>query len=615
MRRIDLTGYDPDGADWTPLTQPRWLAWRYVKKNPGEKPKKVPLSVNGGLGSSTDPRTWGTRAKAERRGGDGLGFALGYVADEGEYICGIDLDGCLNGTGDVTSDLARKIIQRFDTYAEASPSGHGVHLLFTARPEDVQALGLDKKARHTIKPGAGGHDEIALDVDRRYYTVTGDYYEGRRTIRRMDRKDLEWLLSLATPPPGGGGHSRDETASGEGDRFFMRWYNKHGDDYEGALKAIMAHKGRAGDWARRVDQRQHERAWEDATKRVDEPPPITGGVTFFNTIDEEKVQWLRPSWPRGTVVMVAGESGAGKSTALYNLIARISRGLSWPPKEKGEYDPEVVLLLNYEDDSKVLIKPRLRIAGADMSKVALINRTKEGEKQRPFSIAEDLPLLEKYIADYKPAMVVIDPVSAFMGRTGRDHSRSGPDVRATLDPLAELAQRTGTTIVMVSHFRKSGSDSKHINPLYLVIDSQAYTALPRVVWMVAKDPDDLSKEHRFMLTAKNQYLKEGDWLHLGFKLLDQETVSRVKWDDDPPNVTVQEVIGHRGRGRPESARTDAKAHLQDWLKNGPVPVSTIRERAQGYNLNERTLYYARDDLEVDSCTIDGEICWTLGGKK
>jgi hypothetical protein len=612
---LNLKGYDPDGADWSPLEQERWVGWRRVKNRKG-KWVKMPLSVNGGPGSVTDPKTWGTREQAERCRGDGVGFVLGYVKAEDEYICGIDLDGCLDDDDEVKVgfELAREIIRRFNTYREVSPGGHGVHLMFTAAREDVRALGLTSKGQYSIKPGSGDHDEIALDVSDHYLTITGNHYDGKRPIRRISRANLEWLLSLAKPTSAT--PQRDNSGSSWGERFFMKWYRKHGDNYEDALREIMAHKGRAGDWARRTTDRELERAWEDGTCKVDAPREVTGGVTFFDAIDEEKVKWLRPSWPRGTVVMLAGDSGVGKSTILYDLIARVSRGLPWPPTEEGSYEPEVVLLLNYEDPKKTIIKPRLRVARADMSKVALINRTTVDGKPRPFLIAEDLPLLEQYIADHKPALVIIDPVSAFMGtRTGRDHSRSGPDVRSTLDPLAELAERTETTIVMVSHFRKSGSGEKgHLNPLHMVVDSQAYTALPRIVWLVAKDPDD--KHHRFMLTAKNQYEDERDWLHLGFALIGRDAISRVRWDDEAPEVTIQEVVGHRKeRGRPESARIDAKAFLQETLKDGPVPIARIRERAEGYGLNLRTVYYARDDLGVKTRHINGEAYWELGGKK
>ncbi len=119
---VDLSGYDPDGPDWSPLSHRRWLSWRYVRKKDSKRPSKVPISVNGGAGSVSDPTTWGTRAQAEQRGGDGVGFVLGYVEEQGEYICGIDLDGCLDPDAKVTDETARHRAHAEQTNKPPSPS-------------------------------------------------------------------------------------------------------------------------------------------------------------------------------------------------------------------------------------------------------------------------------------------------------------------------------------------------------------------------------------------------------------------------------------------------------------------------------------------------------------
>jgi len=189
---------DPTGS---PLSKRRWLWWSY------REGKKVPN------GKSNDPRTWTSRRDA--RGGDGVGFVLGHVAEEGEYICGIDLDGCLDGD-EVTDELSRQVLAQFNTYCEVSPSGGGLHLLFTVTREDVQALGL----RSTTITNTGDHHGVVLDIEGRYYAVTDDYYEGKRHIRQATRQQLGWLLAQKVTPTG---KARDESGSGYGDRFFMSY--------------------------------------------------------------------------------------------------------------------------------------------------------------------------------------------------------------------------------------------------------------------------------------------------------------------------------------------------------------------------------------------------------
>src|SRR5262249_2678787 len=141
----------------------------------------------------------------------------------------------------------------------------------------------------------------------------------------------------------------DFTDSGYGIRFFMRQIRK-GKDYEEAVTLLAQERGtREAAWYREYqdekEHRQFKRGVEGAEAYVaggDKPgEQKTGSVTFFSDIEEEETQWLRPGWAQGTVVMVAGNSGVGKSTMLYNFIARISRGWGWPPRtDTGSYEPE-----------------------------------------------------------------------------------------------------------------------------------------------------------------------------------------------------------------------------------------------------------------------------------
>jgi hypothetical protein len=247
----------------------RWVAWEEVQ---GRKIPKDP--ANGRYAEvPTNPLTWGTRVEAEHRwqrierangvAVGGIGFVLGEVG-LGINIAGIDLDGCLRG-GAITDAVAREVIERFDTYSEVSPSGTGAKLFFQARSTDVATI----CARHGINLrksfSLDEHREIALDFAR-FYTNTGKSMGKRRPLRLISVDDFEWLLTDAGPRFVGAAHSegggkdddRDETGSGEGRRFFR----DHGGTYKKAREAILKWKGRAGDWARRTDERQLQRAWE-----------------------------------------------------------------------------------------------------------------------------------------------------------------------------------------------------------------------------------------------------------------------------------------------------------------------------------------------------------------
>lgn len=111
---------------------PLWCVWAY-EQYPGEpKPRKLPQYAMGGRragkqGSPEDLAKLTTfavaRDAAAKRGMDGVGFAL----HEGAGIVALDFDHCVrDGKVDpVVLDLVS------NTYAEKSPSGHGVRAFFT----------------------------------------------------------------------------------------------------------------------------------------------------------------------------------------------------------------------------------------------------------------------------------------------------------------------------------------------------------------------------------------------------------------------------------------------------------------------------------------------------
>lgn len=140
--------------------RPQWVAWRLVHRD--GKATKVPQRPDGrGAASSTDPATWGTLPQAleaaQRYAFSGVGFV--FTPDD-PYV-GIDLDNCRDPETGGLAEWAAEIVDMFPgAYAEASPSGTGVHIITRGR------------APHNGKrPYQGGAVEM---YDRaRFFTVSG----------------------------------------------------------------------------------------------------------------------------------------------------------------------------------------------------------------------------------------------------------------------------------------------------------------------------------------------------------------------------------------------------------------------------------------------------------
>jgi RecA-family ATPase len=80
--------------------------------------------------------------------------------------------------------------------------------------------------------------------------------------------------------------------------------------------------------------------------------------------------------------------------------------------------------------------------------------------EEPFVIPYDIPRLERAIKQVGAALVVIDPIMAFL--SGDVNSNRDQDVRRALTPLKQMAERTGVAVILVRHLNKMPGG----NPLY-----------------------------------------------------------------------------------------------------------------------------------------------------
>jgi hypothetical protein len=173
-----------DGIPQELRALPRWVGWEYRYRK-GDW-TKVPINLMTNAEAKTnDPSTWATFTEAERAlsNFDGIGF----VFDGSEYV-GIDLDDCRDPeTGELTP-FAKRMLERFPTYTEISPSGTGIKLFARGK--------LNDKGRRS-KAGA---DKIEVYVKGRYFAVTGRPVDGAPLEIVDCQGELDRLHSEVFPP-------------------------------------------------------------------------------------------------------------------------------------------------------------------------------------------------------------------------------------------------------------------------------------------------------------------------------------------------------------------------------------------------------------------------------
>jgi putative DNA primase/helicase len=131
-----------------------WVCWRLEERD--DKLTKIPYDpLTARHASSTDSRTWRSFDEAVAALEVGEYDGIGFVFSSGDPFTGIDLDKCRNPETGELEPWAAEIVAKSGSYAEASPSGTGVHII-------VRGKAPNKK-----------RGRVEAYSSERYFTMTG----------------------------------------------------------------------------------------------------------------------------------------------------------------------------------------------------------------------------------------------------------------------------------------------------------------------------------------------------------------------------------------------------------------------------------------------------------
>jgi hypothetical protein len=311
-------------------------------------------------------------------------------------------------------------------------------------------------------------------------------------------------------------------------------------------------------------------------------------VTCLAGVMMEPYDWLVEGYILlGKLAMLAGDGGHGKSTLLLHLAACLSRGvcafgLKYPNPLQGD-----TLIIQCEDDVADTLVPRLRAAGADMSRIHQVEgvRNRKG-KVLPFNLACYQMLEQELERRPEVRLVIIDPAGAYIGRID-DHKDS--ELRGLLAPLAVLAAKKRVCIILVKHLNKGVS----LSAVHRINGSVGYVNSVRSSIVVAPDPDDpkrklflplkinlgeLPPARAYRFVPPNEAEREKILLNYAGHLDDKarERLSRqlivLEWEDASLSTTAEEVFAEARQkaGGPKDVDL-AAVWLGDFLAGGPKP--------------------------------------------
>ncbi|MEX0701858.1 MAG: AAA family ATPase [Planctomycetales bacterium] len=324
-------------------------------------------------------------------------------------------------------------------------------------------------------------------------------------------------------------------------------------------------------------------------------------------IEPESILWLWPGRiPRGKLTVLAGNPGLGKSFLTIDLAARVSRSMPWPDC-RGSAPLGSAVLLSAEDDPADTIRPRLDAAGADVSRVYVVEgvqRTDDkGEYITGLELDRDLQHLESAIEEAGDCrLVVIDPISAYLG--GVDSHRDAA-VRSVLKPLADLAARHGVAVVMVAHLRKGDGEA-----VQRTMGSLGFVAAARSAWSFSEDREDKGRVLMTPIKLNLAARAKG----LAYRMVPVGETAVLAWEPDELDMTAEEAIGRDQKARGEKGK--AVRWLRGVLADGAVEAKELQEQAESDGYSWTTIVRAKKGAGVESVKsgFQGRSCWSLAPK-
>ena len=314
-------------------------------------------------------------------------------------------------------------------------------------------------------------------------------------------------------------------------------------------------------------------------------------------VEIEKIDWLLyPFIPFGKVTIVQGDPGEGKTTMVLQIIAKLTKGEAVLPSGSDEpaleektmdLEPVNVIYQTAEDGLGDTIKPRLLSAGADCSRVMVID-----DNDQALTMMD--ARLKEAIIRTKARLVVLDPIQGFLGAAVDMHRAN--EIRPLMKRIAVLAEKYHCAIILIGHMNKNSNGKSS----YRGLGSIDFQAAARSVLIVGRIKDE--PEIRVVCHVKSSLAPEGK--SVAFRL-DKDT--GFEWIGEY-DISADDLLSGDNRGQKIH---EAKEFLKEILVSGSVAQTKVAEEAESRGIKKKTLWNAKKELEIECVKIGNQWFWML----
>jgi hypothetical protein len=254
-----------------------------------------------------------------------------------------------------------------------------------------------------------------------------------------------------------------------------------------------------------------------------------------------------------------------------------------------------------------MIAPRFRWNGGDKSKFFVIESVVKGKgaaaRNDMFLLARDIDKLEKLILSLQKTdpveLIIIDPITSYLGTSKMLDAHRAQDVRNALDPYAHLARRLGLAILLIAHLNKSSL----LGAIYRFGGSASFVEVPRASWFVVRDKDD--PQLRYFQSCKVQAAYESKGL--SFRIPKDSAI--VITDEEVPSA--DDLLAAPSPKEKETKQKRAEQFLKELFEEkSEIAAAEAIRAAKEQGISESTLGIARRNLRIKSVQMeDGHFVW------
>lgn len=169
----------------------------------------------------------------------------------------------------------------------------------------------------------------------------------------------------------------------------------------------------------------------------------------------------------GSVTLLSGEPGIGKSTLVLQVAERLAESAKLP-----------VLYVSGEE-SAGQIKDRIVRLGLDPSRFSYLGET-------------DVQTIGATVAQHRPPLTVVDSIQTVRSAEISTEAGSVGQIKASASALIETAKATGTAVLIIGHITKAGGVAGP-KTLEHIVDTVIYLE------------GDGSQNYRLLRTVKNRF--------------------------------------------------------------------------------------------------------------